>query len=146
MGWARERLDELKSGEAVLPPIVRTLRLGALDDWGEGWVRKTWAPAPELATADGSLFGGYLAALADQVLAFAAMSVIPSDAAFRTLSLQMNFIRVGRHAPISIEGRVVARTRQLITARAELRREDGDLIAEATAQQLVMSLERRGHI
>lgn len=139
MHWARRRLDELKAGGASLPPIVETLRLGTLEDWGEGWVRKSWTPVPELMTADGSLFGGYLAALADQVLAFATMSVIPAEASFRTLNLQVNFARVGRQAPLAIEARVVVRTRQLITVRAEFRREDAQLIAEASAQQLVMA-------
>lgn len=139
MSWATERLAELKAGGAEVPPIVSTLRLGTLDDWGEGWVRKSWSPAPELATADGSLFGGYLAALADQVLTFAAMTVAPDEAHFRTLNLQLNFVRVGRNHPLAIEARVVARTRQLVTVRAEFRRDDGELIAEATAQQLLMA-------
>lgn len=137
MTWATERLAELKAGTATLPAIVETLRLGTLDDWGEGWVRKRWAPSPELATADGSLFGGYIAALADQALAFATMSVVPEGCAFRTLNLQLNFVRVGRQHPLAIEARVTARTRQLVTLRAEFRRDDGELIAEATAQQLI---------
>ena len=138
MSWGTERLEALKAG-ASLPPVVEQLRLGGLDDWGEGWVRKTWAPCPELATADGSMFGGYMAALADQVLAFTAMSVVPDDRLMRTVNLQVNFLRVGRTHALHIEGRVVARTRQMITARAEFRRPDGDLILEATAQQLLMS-------
>ncbi len=142
MTWATERLDVLKSGEASVPPIVETLKLGLIDDWGGGWVRKSWTPAPELKTADGSLFGGYLAALADQVLTFAAMTVVPGEMLFRTINLQMNFLRVGRTQPLRIEARVVAQTRQLITARAEFRREDGELIAEASAQQLLMTFER----
>lgn len=141
MTWATERLDALKAGTATPPPIVETLKLGLIDDWGEGWVRKSWSPSPELATADGSLFGGYLAALADQVLAFAAMTVVPGDRLYRTVNLQMNFLKVGRDGPLAIEAKVVARTRQLITARAEFRREDGALIAEATAQQIVMGFE-----
>ncbi|OYW97200.1 MAG: thioesterase, partial [Caulobacter vibrioides] len=79
MTWAIERLEVICSGAGDLPPIVEQLRLGRLDAWGEGWVRKTWTPHPSLDTADGSLFGGYIAALADQVLAFAAMTVIPAD-------------------------------------------------------------------
>ncbi len=122
MTWATDRLDALKAGTATPPPIVQTLRLGLIDDWGEGWVRKSWRPAPELATADGSLFGGYLAALADQVLAFAAMTVVPHDRLYRTVNLQLNFLKVGRGGPLAIEARVVAQTRQLITARAEFRR------------------------
>jgi uncharacterized protein (TIGR00369 family) len=142
MTWATERLDVLKSGAGSVPPIVETLKMGLIDDWGVGWVRKSWTPAPELKTADGSLFGGYLAALGDQVLTFAAMTVVPGDMLFRTLNLQMNFLRVGRTQPLTIEARVVAQTRQMITVRAEFRREDGELIAEATAQQLLMTFER----
>jgi uncharacterized protein (TIGR00369 family) len=141
MTWATERLDALKAGTAIPPPIVETLKLGLIDDWGEGWVRKSWSPSPDLATADGSLFGGYLAALADQALAFAAMTVVPHDRLYRTVNLQMNFLKVGRDGPLTIEARVVARTRQLITARAEFRREDGALIADATAQQIVMAFD-----
>jgi uncharacterized protein (TIGR00369 family) len=142
MTWGTERLAALKTGDADLPPIVRTLRLGLIDDWGEGWVRKSWSPHPDLQTADGSLFGGYLAALADQILTFAAMTVVPGEMHFRTLNLQMNFVRIGRTGPLSIEAKVVAQTRQLVTVRAEFRREDGDLLAEATAQQLLMPFDR----
>ena len=142
MTWATERLDALKSGTARPPPIVETLKLGLIDDWGEGWVRKSWSAAPELQTADGSLFGGYLAALADQVLAFAAMTVVPDELHFRTLNLQLNFVRIGRAHPLRIEARVSARTRQMITVRADFRREDGELLAEASAQQLLMPFDR----
>ena len=139
MSWATDRLDLLKAGTNDVPPIVETLRLGLLDDWGEGWVRKSWSPSPELATADGSLFGGYVAALADQVLSFAAMTVVPDEMFYRTVNLQVNFLRVGRQGPLRIEAKVVAKTRQMITARAEFRREDGELLAEATAQQLLLA-------
>ena len=141
MTWATDRLDALKAAPATPPPIVETLRLGLLDDWGEGWVRKFWRPAPELGTADGSLFGGYLAALADQVLAFATMTVVPHDRLYRTVNLNLNFLKVSRSGPLTIEARVVARTRRLITVRAEFRSEDGTLIAEATAQQIVMAFD-----
>ena len=142
MTWGTDRLAALKAGVGEPPAIVRTLRLGLLDDWGEGWVRKRWSPHPDLATADGSLFGGYLAALADQVLAFAAMTVAPDEMHFRTLNLQVNFVRIGRTQPLHIEARVVAQTRQMITVRAEFHREDGELLAEATAQQLLMPFDR----
>jgi uncharacterized protein (TIGR00369 family) len=142
MTWGTDRLSALKAGTGEPPPIVRTLRLGLIDDWGEGWVRKSWSPHPDLATADGSLFGGYLAALADQVLSFAAITVVPDDRLFRTVNLQVNFIRVGRSHPLAIEAKVVAQTRQMITVRADFRRDDGELIAEASAQQLLMPFDR----
>ena len=141
MTWATDRLDALKGGISNVPPIVQTLKLGLIDDWGEGWVRKSWHPVPELETSDGSLFGGYLAALADQVLAFAAMTVVPQDRLFRTINLQLNFLKVGRSHPLTIEARLVAQTRQLVTVRSEFRRGDGVLIADATAQQVLLSFD-----
>ena len=144
MTWATDRLDALKAGAATPPPVVKTLKLGLLDDWGEGWIRKSWTPASDLGNADGSMFGGYLAALADQALAFATMTVIDGDKAFRTLNLQVNFIRVSRMTPLAIEAKVVARTRQVITARVEFRRADGELVAEATAQQFVQPFAGAG--
>lgn len=141
MTWATDRLDALKAGGAKIPPVVETLKLGLIDDWGPGWVRKSWSPSPELATSDGSMFGGYLAALADQVLAFAAMTVVPEDRLYRTVNLQLNFMKIGRSHPLDIQARVVTHTRQLVTVRAEFRRDDGVLIADATAQQILMAFD-----
>lgn len=142
MTWATERLEALKAGEITPPPVVQTMKLGLFDDWGEGWVRKSWEPCAETQNHDGSLFGGYIAALADQTIAFATMSVVPAEMVFRTINLQVNFIRVVRSQSLRIEAKVVAQTRQMITVRAEFRREDGELVAEATGQQLLMSFDR----
>lgn len=137
MTWATDRLAALVTGVAEPPPVVSTLKLGTLDDWGAGWARKTWTPAPEILNSDGSMFGGYLAALADQILAFAAMTVAPADAAFRTMNLRVDFIRVGKAETLTIEGRVTARTTSIIHVEADFRRPDGELIARAFAQQMV---------
>lgn len=142
MTWATDRLNALQTGSALPPPVVATLQLGLLDDWGEGWIKKLWKPAPELLNGDGSLFGGYIAALADQALAFATMTVVPGDLIFRTTNLVVNFVKVGRGHALEIEARVVAQTKQMITVRAAFRREDGELIAEATAQQLLVPFGR----
>ena len=139
MTWATERLDEIKRPGAKPPPVVETLGLGLIDDWGPGWVKKSWTPdRANLKTADGSLFGGYLAALADQVLTFATMTVVPDDAYFRTVNLQLQFVKVGREHPLSIEARVVAASRRLITVEADFLRPDGELIAKASAQQILL--------
>lgn len=137
--WATKRLDELIAG-AEPPPVVRTLQLGILDAWGEGWVRKTWVSDPALLNGDGSMFGGYVAALADQVLAFAAMTVVPDGMIFRTANLTVNFFQVARGETLTIEARVVSRSRQLIHARAEFKGSDGKLFAEASAQQVLTAM------
>ncbi|MEI9993657.1 MAG: PaaI family thioesterase [Rhizomicrobium sp.] len=139
MTWATERLDALIAGRAEAPPVVQTLRLGLLDAWEEGWVGKRWEPDPDLLNGDGTLFGGYIAALADQMLGFAAMTVIPEGSAFRTINLNVQFLRVGRAHPILAEARVISHTKSLITAEADFYREaDKELIARAGAQQMVL--------
>ncbi len=137
MTWATERLDLLKAGKVTPPPVVATLKLGLIDDWGAGWVRKRWEPSPEVMNGDGSMFGGYLAALADQMLAFAAMTVIDDPSAYRTTDLQVRFFKLGRAEPLQLEGRVTSRSRSLIHAEVDFKREGGELIARATGQQFV---------
>lgn len=138
MSWATERLDALQAGTAEPPPVVRTLQLGLLDDWSEGKVSKRWVPNEDLLNGDGSMFGGYIAALADQMLGFAAMTVIPEGSAFRTINLNVQFIRVARAHPLLIEAMVVSATKSLIVTEVIFLREDGELLARAGAQQLVM--------
>jgi uncharacterized protein (TIGR00369 family) len=138
MTWATERLDALISGKDEPPPVVETLKLGTLDAWEPGWVGKRWEPHDDILNGDGSLFGGYIAALADQMLAFAAMTVVEEGSAFRTINLNVQFLRVGRAHPILAEARVVVHTKSLITVEADFYREaDKVLIARATAQQMV---------
>lgn len=137
MTWATDRLDAIVRREVTPPPVVTTLRMGLLDAWGEGWTRKRWEPQPEIMNSDGSMFGGYLAALADQSMAFAAMTVVEAPCAFRTTDLQLRFFRLLRAEPLLIEGRVVSRTRSLIHVEVEFRREVGELVAKATGQQFV---------
>jgi len=137
MTWATDRLDALIAGAAEPPPVVETLKLGVLDAWGEGWARKRWEPHADILNGDGSMFGGYIAALADQMLAFAAMTVIEAPCAFRTTDLQVRFFKVARAHPLLVEGRVMARSRSLIWAEVAFRREDGERIASATGQQFV---------
>jgi len=136
--WATDQLDILKTGNAELPPVVRTLQLGALNNWSEGRAVKHWHPSEELLNADGSMFGGYIAALADQMLAFAAMTVVPDGSAFRTVNLNVQFIRVARAHPLLIEAQVISATKSVIVVEATFLREDGELIARASAQQMVV--------
>jgi uncharacterized protein (TIGR00369 family) len=138
MTWATERLDALVADSTEAPPVVKTLQLGLLDDWSEGRAVKRWTPTPDVLNGDGSMFGGYIAALADQMLAFAAMTVIPHGNAFRTINLGVQFFRVGRAHPLLIEAHVITQSKSMIAVEANFLREDGELIARASAQQMVI--------
>jgi uncharacterized protein (TIGR00369 family) len=137
--WATQRLDSLIAGLPG-PKIVQKLELGTLDAWGEGWARKHWIAKPELLNDDGSMFGGYLAALADQMLAFAAMTVLPADHMYRTTNLAVSFFKLGR-GDMNIEAKVVSQSRQMIACRVTFMSADGVLLAEATAQQFLIPMK-----
>ncbi len=83
------------------------------------------------------MFGGYLAALADQAATFAAMTVVPGSCTFRTANLSIQFLKLTRGEPLIIEARVLAQSKQVIAVEADFRNEAGALIAKATAQQIV---------
>jgi uncharacterized protein (TIGR00369 family) len=144
MTWATARLDALVSGNTEAPPVVKTLQLGLLDDWSEGRAVKRWEPSEDVLNGDGSLFGGYIAALADQMLAFAAMTVVPEGNAFRTINLSVQFFRVGRGHPLLIEAHVITHSKSMIAVEANFLREDGELIARASAQQMVIPFPNAG--
>lgn len=142
MTFWTDRLDATVAGTVDAPPVVDTLKLGLLDAWEPGIVRKRWEPRAELMGANNTLFGGYLAALADQILAFATMTVVPDGVGYRTVNLQIQFVKIGRAHPLLIEGRVLSASKRLITVEADFRREDGELVAKANAQQIVLPLEQ----
>lgn len=144
MSWATDRLEQLKDGTIELVPVAKTLQLGGLDDWSPGRVVKRWLPREALLNVDGSMFGGYIAALADQMSAFAAMSVLPEGVAYRTVNLAVQFFKVGRNHPLDIEARVTAQSRNLISVEADFRRDDGVLLARASAQQVIVPLPSSG--
>ena len=136
MTWATEMLENMKRGTHQVPRVTQTLKLGLIDDWGDGWVRKTWSPEPEFMHPDGTLFGGYIAALFDQVFALAAMTVVAEDEAYRTSNLNLSFLSLSRSERLCLEAHVVSRSRRLITLEAKMLGADKKVRALATAQQI----------
>lgn len=144
MGIWQQRLSAIADGSLPLPLVTQLLGLGRLKRWSEGYIEKEWKVDPGFCTGDGTehqvLFGGYLAALADQVLTFAAMTVMDDDHYFRTSELRVSFFRPITDGAVRIEGRVVNRSRTLVHVEAEFYRDDGKLAAKATGVQLVMPI------
>ena len=104
------------------------------------WARKRFEPATDQLNGDGSLLSGLIAALADQMLAFAAMTVVPGDHLFRTTNLSVSFFKLSKRQPIDIEARVIAQSRQLIHVRVDFCTTEGVLLAEASAQQVLTKI------
>ena len=136
MTWATDMLNNMKLGTHPVPLVTETLKLGLIDDWGQGWIRKSWSPQPEFMHTDGTMFGGYMAALFDQAFALAAMTVVQDDETYRTSNLNISFLSLSRSEPVVLEARVVSRSRRLISLEAKMLGSNNEVRAMATAQQM----------
>lgn len=116
-----------------------------LDGWEKGRVWARWPVEQEFLTPVGpSLFGGYVAALADHLLACAAFTVLSDQEACVTCELHVHFLRPVRGGSLDIEARVVSRSRQIAYCEATIADGAGRLMARAGATQMVWDREVDG--
>ncbi|MEL7028675.1 MAG: PaaI family thioesterase [Pseudomonadota bacterium] len=130
-----QMLDWLVENPPKFAPMI-ALGAGELSSWSEGVVKARWRINETFRLPDGSMFGGYIAALADQILALATFSVLPEDDdRFRTANLQTNFFRPLTGEWMNVEARVVNVSRRLIHVEGDFMNEDGKVAAHCTAVQ-----------
>jgi len=139
--WS-ELLDRIVAGEADPPPAVRTLELPGIDGWEPGRVWQQWRIDPRYHHAGGAMFGGYIAALADALLGLAMATVLEENEAFTTSDLRISFFRPAIQGLLKIEGRVIHRGRSMAHVEVDFTRDDGKLVAKATATQVIVAASR----
>ena len=106
---------------------------------GRAWAR--WTVERDLLTpATGVLFGGYLGALADHLLALAAMTTLADDESFATTHFGVHLLRPVVEGVLSVDARVVTRSRRVAYCEASMEDRSRTLVARAHAMQLI----RRG--
>lgn len=120
--------------------MVELLRLPDIVSWEPGRVTTKWKVDADFFAIGGQLFGGYLAALADQVLGHTAMTVLPDDTWFRTVDLSLAYYRPIRSGTIWINGRAAHTSRQLIHIDVDFRDEAEDLLCAARGVQSVIPM------
>ncbi len=133
----KEILDRVIRGDTPMPTYAKTLRLPRPEGWEPGRVWLSWQVDPDLLTPWGSVFGGYLAALADQIAGLAALSVLEEGETFGTNDLRVSPLRAIRGGCVRIEARVLHRGRSTLHIEIEFRAEDGTLMTKATAVQVL---------
>jgi uncharacterized protein (TIGR00369 family) len=133
-----EILDAAVAGTGPRSRYAERLGLPRPTGWEPGHVWCDWEVDPELLTPWGAVFGGYLAALADEFAGTAAVSVLEDGETFGTNDLRISPLRAIRSGPIRIEGRVIHRGRSTIHVEVEFRNEEAELMAKATAIQIVV--------
>jgi uncharacterized protein (TIGR00369 family) len=132
-----DRLDSIQAGQATKPTVVEILRLPDIVSWEPGQVVTKWETDEDFFTTGGQLFGGYLGALADQVMGHTAMSVLEDENAFRTAQMNVTFYRPVRNGVLWITGKVTCKTRQAIHVQVEFTDADGTPMCSVSGIQIV---------
>ncbi|MCW5724447.1 MAG: PaaI family thioesterase [Maricaulaceae bacterium] len=133
---AAMQADEDDSGA---PEVVRKLKLGGVDEWGPGYVTKRWRTVEWARNPDGTLFGGYIAALFDQMTSLAGLTVLEDGESTRTARLDVDFLRPVTGVYADIDARVVNKSRSMVHVDATMATGEGKLAARARA---VLALAR----
>ena len=131
-----EHLDRLVAGDTAVPPVVANLELGTIVEWSPGYARKIWPVNEKYFTAV-DVFGGYLAALADQMCALCCISLLDDQELLRTRSLRIDFFRPVSQGELEIESKVVDRSNRLLHVEVSFRC-NNELAAKALGTMFVV--------
>jgi uncharacterized protein (TIGR00369 family) len=134
-----EILRALIGGELPAPPISHLTGLRPVKA-GEGYSTFVLPATEWLCSPLGKVEGGFIALLADTVLACAVQSTVPAGTAYAPLDLKVNFLR-----PVSPDGRdltgrgtIVHRGRTMAVATAEITDADEKPVAVASGTALIL--------
>jgi uncharacterized protein (TIGR00369 family) len=105
-----------------------------------GEVRLSWAAAERHRNVQGLVHGGLIAALADSAMGFALRSVVGPGRRHVTIDMTVRFIRPVGDGSVTAEGTVVHAGTRIGFAEAEVRDEDGRVIAKASGTYDVANL------
>ena len=131
------RLDAVVAGTGNRTAYAEALRLPRPTGWEPGRVWTVWEVDPAFLTPWGGVFGGYLAALADESAGLAALSVLEPGETFATNDLRISPLRAVRGGTVTIESRVLHRGRSTIFVEIEFRSEDDLLLVKGSAIQML---------
>lgn len=107
-----------------------------------GWVRIGYALGEPHFNRFGALHGGSIACVMDDVLAVAAGMVAKWGEIAPTLEMKVSFLNQGGAGKHFAEARVLKRGKQINFLEATMTREDGKVIATATATIMIAPLKR----
>lgn len=111
-------------------------------DVEEGWVKIGYDLGQAHFNRFGALHGGSIACVMDDVLAVAAGMVAKWGEIAPTLEMKVSYLNQGGAGKHIAEAKVLKRGRQINFLEASLMREDGKVIATATATIMIAPMKR----
>ncbi|HEX7725005.1 MAG TPA: PaaI family thioesterase [Rhizomicrobium sp.] len=148
----REIFDSSKAAE--YPPNVQAIikRQAPTSAWlnqqileldvEEGWVKIGYDLGEPHFNRFGALHGGSIACVMDDVLAVAAGMVAKWGEIAPTLEMKVSYLNQGGAGKHVAEAKVLKRGRQINFLEATMTREDGKVIATATATIMIAPMKR----
>ena len=99
-------LNDLVNGEAALPLMAEKMELGGIKNWREGYAEKEIMINKSWFSGE-SLFGGYIASLADQTMFFASASKLKNNDILSTSELNVKYYKPIKEGLLTIKASVV---------------------------------------
>lgn len=131
---------QMVDGKLPLPQCAQTLGSNITRiDPDAGVVETDFDAKDEFTNPHGSIQGGFLAAMLDDVMGPALVATLAAGEFAPTLNLNVSFTRPAVPGKISGIGRIVRRGTDVCFLSGELR-QDGKLVATATATALIRTL------
>lgn len=141
--WASKTFVEIcelmNLGALPPPPFVALFGMSDLHA-KEGYFQVSAPSSPWFTSPAGTVYGGFLAYLADNVISGAMNTVIEPGSTFAALDLKVSFLR-----PVMPDGRrltatanVVHRGRTLLVAESEIVNEDGKVVVKAVSSAAIL--------
>lgn len=134
----RQILQGIIDGALPQPPICERLTFW-LAEVGDGLAVFEGEPGGHLLNPMGGVHGGWALTLIDSAAGCAALSLLPPGSGYATIETKGNFSRpiTAETGRLRAEARVVAQTRQIISAEARVLNRDGKVLAHGTSTVLV---------
>lgn len=143
MGYWQDILDGFVNGTTPEPLVNKKLGLDpALSNWRPGFVEKRLPVDPDLFHGR-ALFGGYISAIADQVLGLAAMSVLDDGYFFGTTNMAISYLSPVTGGELRVEGHVIRQRSKSIYVECTFYSGD-EIAAKASATQVVYENKPKG--
>lgn len=106
----------------------------------EGRIEIAFHPTPQMLNPRGTVQGGFVAAMLDDTMGPALVSMTGGAEVPASIDINVSFIRPVMPGRVIGKGRVVSKGRSTAFLEAELFDEDGQLLARATSSARIMTL------
>ena len=131
-------LQAMIAGELPAPPISQAMGI-LLVEVEKGRAVFEGRPGPHLLNPLGGIHGGFALTLIDSAAGCAVHTELDAGIGYTTVETKANFVRpVPSEGVVRCGGKVLSRGRQIATAEAYLRSEDGKLLAHGTSTLIIL--------